>query len=73
MRLITVFFATPAPPPVADRPDDGLPALVYGHSLHISTLLALGAIPLQPLDLSDIGTGETVQRLLVRLNIFPLL
>ena len=41
MGLMPIFVSTPAPPPVGDRTDNGLPALVHRHALHIDALLAL--------------------------------
>jgi hypothetical protein len=44
MRLIAIFFASPVPPPMADRPDDGLTTFVDGHPLDVHALLTLAAI-----------------------------
>ena len=50
---------------MGDIAHDGLAALVDGDALNIHVMLAFAAIALQRVELSDIGAGETVQRLLV--------
>ena len=65
MGLIVGFIAPPVPPPVADWPDDGLPAFVDGHSLHIDPLLAFAAITLEepsPAPRRSVRDGSTTSR-----------
>src|SRR5262245_17255795 len=64
MGLMLIFFASPVPPPMADRPDNGPTSFVDGDTLDIDPLLALAAVAFQAFHLSDIGACETVQRLL---------